>query len=153
MNLLAALCSGLLFGCGLVLSGMTDPMRVLAFLDVAGDWDPSLALVMGTALAVYTPLMRLIARRPRPLAADGFEYPKSTRIDGSLLSGAALFGAGWGLSGFCPAPALAAASAGTPDAVVFSIATIAGMLLFRATSARLGARGGDPDRIARVSDA
>ena len=137
MSRLYAFAAGLIFALGLTLSGMTEPARVLAFLDVAGAWDPALAFVMGAALAVYGVLWRVIARRPRPLAADAFDAPSATRIDARLLGGAAIFGVGWGLSGLCPAPALSATGAGAREALVFSLAMVAGMLAFRALVSRL----------------
>ncbi len=155
MSRLYAFASGVLFAIGLTLAGMTEPARVLAFLDVAGAWDPTLAFVMGSALATYAVLVRVIARRSRPLAADAFDAPTATRIDARLLGGAAIFGIGWGLSGLCPAPALSAAGAGAREALVFSLAMIAGMLVFRALGSGVGARDGTGtrDRIGDVSDA
>lgn len=136
MNLLAAIVSGLLFGMGLVLSGMVDPARVLGFLDVAGDWDPSLAFVMGAALIPSSLAYAWRRRRERPLAADAFHVPDNRRIDTPLLAGAALFGIGWGLVGFCPGPALAALTTLQAPVVVFVAAMLAGMALHRLFSAR-----------------
>lgn len=155
MSRLYPFAAGLLFAIGLTLAGMTEPARVLAFLDFTGAWDPALAFVMGSALAVYAVLVRVIARRPRPLAAEAFEKPAATRIDTKLLGGAAVFGAGWGLSGLCPAPALSAAGAGAREALVFSLAMVAGMLVFRALGSRGDALEGAADRkpIGDVSDA
>lgn len=113
---------GLAFGLGLCLSGMTLPSKVLGFLDVAGAWDPSLAFVMGGAVAVGLVLFRLARSR---LA------PPSTRIDRGLVAGSALFGIGWGLVGFCPGPALAALGVGEPKALAFVAAMIAGTLAHR----------------------
>jgi uncharacterized membrane protein YedE/YeeE len=128
---LAAALSGLLFALGLAVSGMTEPARVLAFLDVTGAWDPSLAFVMVGALAVYAPAHYLITRRrARPLLAASFELPATAPIDAKLLTGAAVFGVGWGLAGFCPGPALVASAAGAGEAVWTSLGMLAGMLLF-----------------------
>src|SRR5690242_12092072 len=111
MRIFAAFLCGLIFGLGLVISGMTDTMRVLGFLDVLaipkGMWDPTLVIVMVAALAVSLPGFLLARRRPRPLLADGAAWPTRTDIDPPLLAGAALFGAGWGLVGLCPGPAIA----------------------------------------------
>lgn len=104
---LAALASGLLFGVGLVVSGMVDPLKVLGFLDITGAWNPTLAFVMGGALLVAAPAFWLARRGASPLFATRFEWPTATRIDRPLLVGAVLFGVGWGLVGYCPGPALA----------------------------------------------
>ena len=122
-----ALVAGLLFGVGLVVSRMTNPAKVLAFLDVAGNWDPSLAFVMGGALAVAALGNWIASSRPAPLAAATFQWPASRDIDARLIGGAALFGTGWGLVGFCPGPALAALGFGPWPVVVFIVAMLAGM--------------------------
>lgn len=106
MNIAAAFLLALLFGVGLIVSGMTDPARVLGFLDIAGDWDPSLAFVMGGAVVVSAPLFLLAGRRAKPMVAAEFEKPERARIDLRLIAGSALFGVGWGLAGLCPGPAL-----------------------------------------------
>lgn len=129
---LAALLSGALFGVGLAVSGMLIPDKVLNFLDIAGRWDPSLALVMGGAILVTLPGFYWVTQRERPLFADGFSLPTATDIDAKLLAGAALFGAGWGLSGLCPAPALVNITTASGDVLVFVAAMIAGMLLHKA---------------------
>lgn len=122
---------GLLFGAGLVVSDMINPARVHAFLDVTGDWDPTLAFVMFAAL-IPTGLAWMIRRRmDRPLLEDSFRVPEGGRIDRRLIAGAAVFGVGWGLVGFCPGPALAALTTGLWPAFVFTLAMIAGMALFR----------------------
>ena len=127
----AAFVCGLVFGLGLSLSGMIDPAKVLAFFDVAGSWDPSLAFVMGGALAVTLPGYALLRRRQAPVFFDRFHWPGATAIDARLLGGAALFGIGWGLVGFCPGPALAALGTLAPEAALFMAAMIAGMALAR----------------------
>ena len=131
-QVLGALLSGGVFGLGLAVSGMMNPAKVIGFLDVAGDWDPTLAFVMGGALLVTVPAFRLILGRGRPLLDKSFSLPSKTGLDGRLISGAALFGVGWGMVGFCPGPAVAALATGlTPD-LVFVAAMIAGMALERA---------------------
>jgi uncharacterized protein len=124
---LAALAAGLVFGLGLALSGMLDPARVRGFLDVAGAWDPSLAFVLGGALAVSGIGYAIARRLARPAFAAGFDLPSRTRIDPPLIAGAALFGTGWGLSGFCPGPAVAALATGATPVLVFVAAMLAGM--------------------------
>jgi uncharacterized membrane protein YedE/YeeE len=141
MRALAGLGSGVLFGVGLALGGMTRPAKVLAFLDVTGAWDPSLAFVMLGAIAVFAPLYRLI-RRKRPLFASEFVVAPTTPIDAKLIAGAALFGIGWGAVGFCPGPALVSAGSGAPAALVFGACMLGGMLLFRGYE-RVRARGRD----------
>jgi hypothetical protein len=135
-RLLCALLAGVLFGAGLALSGMMNPAKVLNFLDVAGAWDPSLALVMGGALAVAAPAFALARRRRHPLFATAFELPSRTDPDPRLIGGAALFGLGWGLVGLCPGPAIAVLSTGLPAAFVFFAAMLAGMLLYRPFATR-----------------
>jgi uncharacterized protein len=124
----SALLAGLLMGCGLLLSGMSDPARVLGFFDVAGQWDPTLAFVMAGGLAIAFPGFRLVAKRRQPLCAERFSLPAAKAVDSRLLGGAAIFGIGWGLVGYCPGPALAAAAAGVWPAAAFSAAMGLGML-------------------------
>lgn len=131
MGLLLALIAGLLFGAGLALGGMTDPAVVLGFLDVAGAWNPTLAFVMGGALAVTFAGYRLTLRRARPLLAECFSLPTARAIDARLLGGAALFGVGWGLAGYCPGPALASLPALHAGTAVFVLAMLAGLALTR----------------------
>ena len=131
MKVLAALLSGVVFGAGLFVSGMTNPAKVLGFLDVAGVWDPSLAFVMGGALAVNTVSFALTRRRAQPLFAETFSLPTLRDIDVELVAGALLFGVGWGLVGLCPGPALAGLSRGELAVYVFIAAMIAGMSLDR----------------------
>jgi len=130
----AALASGLVFGLGLAVSGMMNPARVIGFLDVAGDWDPTLAFVMGGALLVAVPAYRFIPRRGRPLLEEEFSLPEKKAIDTPLVGGSALFGVGWGLVGFCPGPAIAALGTGFVPVFAFVAAMLAGMALH----ARLG---------------
>jgi len=137
---IAALVAGVLFGIGLAVSHMTNPAVVLGFLDVAGDWNPTLAFVMGGALAVTAAGYRWVLRRERPLLAPGFQLPTRRDIDARLVGGAAVFGLGWGLVGFCPGPALAALASGQPGVLVFAAALVAGSLLARLALARPGAR-------------
>jgi len=129
---LSSLFCGILFGLGLVVSQMVNPVKVLAFLDVAGHWDPSLALVMASALVTLGVAYRLIIRRSSPILEYSFHLPDATSIDARLLIGAALFGLGWGLSGFCPGAAIAAISYGrTTEALLFTFAMCVGIWLFR----------------------
>ena len=110
-----SLLAGLLFGLGLAIAQMTNPLKVLGFLDVAGDWDPSLAFVMGAAVVVTLVGFRLVLQRARPLWSAQFHLPTLTRIDFRLILGAALFGIGWGLTGYCPGPAIAALVSGNVE--------------------------------------
>jgi uncharacterized protein len=128
---LAAL-AGAVFALGLAISGMTIPARVTGFLDVGGAWDPTLAFVMAGAIAVYAPLLRIIRGRGRPVLADAFSWPTARAIDLRLIGGSAIFGVGWGLSGYCPGPALASL-AGGGTAVIFLVAMLAGIAVARAT--------------------
>lgn len=126
-----ALAAGAIFGLGLVASGMTQPAKVLAFLDVTGRWDPTLALVMGFAVAVHFVLYRVVRRRHAPLLDDRFHVPARRDVDRRLLAGALLFGVGWGLSGQCPGPALTNLATAAPAALIFVAAMVAGMALQR----------------------
>jgi uncharacterized membrane protein YedE/YeeE len=128
---LVALAAGLLFGVGLVVAGMTDPGKVIAFLDVSGRWDPTLALVMVGAIGVHAVLLRRILRRQRPLLDDAFRLPRKTAVDAPLVVGAAVFGIGWGLGGVCPGPAIVDAGAGSAYALVFTAAMALGALAER----------------------
>jgi uncharacterized protein len=129
-----ALVSGLVFGLGLAVSEMINPAKVIAFLDFAGRWDPSLAFVMAGALAVAAISFRLILRRPAPLLGGRFNVSALTAIDRPLLAGAALFGVGWGLTGFCPGPALASLAFGAAKSLAFVAAMLAGAWLYHASS-------------------
>ncbi|MFT6674195.1 MAG: putative membrane protein YedE/YeeE [Sulfitobacter sp.] len=119
MQMIFGLFSGLVFGIGLVVSGMANPAKVLNFLDVAGTWDPSLAFVMGGASVTTFIGYRLILKRPAPVLSDGFQMPTSVQIDRPLLIGSALFGLGWGIGGFCPGPAWAALPLMAPGTLIF----------------------------------
>jgi uncharacterized membrane protein YedE/YeeE len=121
---------GLLFGCGLLLSGMTDPGKVLGFLDLAGSWDPSLALVMGGAIAVGFFAFALAKRRTTSFFGGALHLPTSKDIDKRLVIGGLLFGAGWGLAGFCPGPGIVSMAAGQPKALMFVLAMLLGMGVF-----------------------
>lgn len=128
---LAALLSGALFGLGLAMSGMMDPRIVLGFLDVFGDFDPTLLFVLGGAVATTALSFRLVLRRPRPVLADGFQLSSLRHVDRRLVAGAALFGVGWGIAGYCPGPALAGLGIVSPEALWFVPAMLGGMLLHR----------------------
>lgn len=128
---LAALACGLLFGIGLIVSGMTNPAKVIGFLDLFGDWDPSLALVMGGALVVTGVGYRLVWRADRPWAGPRFQVPGNRRIDARLAIGAVLFGIGWGLAGLCPGPAITSLAAGESVVYAFFASMVIGMGLFR----------------------
>lgn len=125
---LAALFAGLLFGGGLVISGMTNPAKVLGFLDVFGRWDPSLALVMVGAIGVHFLLLRRIFARSGPILEERFERPSRTEIDSPLVVGAAVFGVGWGLGGVCPGPGIVDAASGSGYAIVFMIGMTLGIV-------------------------
>lgn len=134
MKNLAGLFAGLLFGLGLIVSGMADPLKVQNFLDIAGSWDPSLAFVMGGAILVTAPAFKLLQGRTRPAFHDTFHWPTTRDIDGPLLIGAAIFGIGWGLGGFCPGPALTALPMGATGTLAFVPAMLVGMWLARQTA-------------------
>ncbi|TCJ16865.1 YeeE/YedE family protein [Rubrobacter taiwanensis] len=136
MRIVVALISGVIFGLGLAISGMANPAKVVGFLDFFGDWDPTLALVMGGALLVAIPAFRLILRREGPVLGGGFDLPARRDIDGRLVGGAALFGLGWGISGFCPGPAVVALSSGVGAVFVFVGAMVAGMALYSLVAQR-----------------
>jgi len=130
-HVFAALLSGALFGLGLAVSGMTDPIRVLGFLDVFGAFDPALLFVLGGAVATTAILFRLVLRRERPVLAERFQLSTLRTIDRGLLGGAALFGVGWGLAGYCPGPALAGLGVLSREALWFIPAMLAGMAAHR----------------------
>ena len=130
MNILMALITGLVFGIGLIVAGMTNPAKVLGFLDLAGRWDPSLALVMAGAILVALPAFRIAAKRRQSLLGEPMHLPTATRIDRRLVLGSLAFGAGWGLAGFCPGPALASLATGAVQPLIFCAAMLAGMGIF-----------------------
>lgn len=129
MGNLLALASGLLFGLGLIVSGMTEPAKVKGFMDLFGRWDPSLALVMGGAIAVGVFAFARARRRERAWSGERMELPTSGVIDARLIAGGLIFGAGWGIAGYCPGPAIVAASGGSASAAAFLAAMLAGMAL------------------------
>lgn len=133
---IAAFIGGLGFAIGLGLAGMTQPDRIIGFLDFFGAWDPTLAFVMAGAVATYLLVMRLVARQPRPFASDKFRIPTRRDIDVRLVVGAAIFGAGWGLSGYCPGPGLTSIGALQLEGLAFVAAMIGGMLLYRSVERR-----------------
>ncbi len=130
MNIIFSLLAGFLFGMGLIVSGMSDPAKVLGFLDLAGKWDPSLALVMAGAIAVGVGAFAIARRRQVTWLGFPMLLPVARHIDSRLVIGSALFGVGWGLAGICPGPALVLVGAGLPKGVVFVAAMLAGMGVF-----------------------
>jgi len=130
-QILASFLAGLLFGTGLALSSMIDPNKVLNFLDVAGNWDPSLAFVMIGALSVSFIAYHFVPKRRKPIFENKFRLPTRTDIDTSLVLGATLFGIGWGMAGFCPGPALSIMGMGLLDPTIFVISMIAGFIVQR----------------------
>ena len=133
-----ALFAGILFGLGLTLSGMSDPAKVLGFLNIAGDWIPDLIFVLGGAVVVTLIFTPLVVKRARPLLADSFSLPTTQTLDKRLVSGAVLFGVGWGLSGYCPGPAVVSLLYGYESTIVFCLAMLAGMSIEGRISKRLG---------------
>ena len=140
MQLLLAMAAGLLFGIGLIVSGMTDPSKIIGFLDLAGRWDPSLAFVMGGAIAIGLVAFHVASKRQRSLLGDAMRLPTATRIDRRLVLGGLTFGIGWGLAGYCPGPALASLASGGSKPLIFAAAMVAGMALFELVE-RLTAKG------------
>ncbi len=130
MTVLVSLLTGLVFGVGLIVSGMADPAKVLGFLDLAGTWDPSLAFVMGGAIAVGVVAFAVARRRTVSLLGAEMKLPTARTIDRRLVAGSLLFGVGWGVAGFCPGPGLVALGMGEAKAVVFVAAMLVGMVLF-----------------------
>lgn len=129
MGALIALAAGLLFGLGLLLSGMADPLKVKGFLDLLGPWNPALALVMGSALALGVVGFRLAAGRRTAWSGEPMQLPPPGPVDGRLALGGVIFGVGWGIAGYCPGPAIVAAGSGSMAALAFVAAMVAGMLL------------------------
>lgn len=127
MKTLIAFVAGLAFGFGLLVAGMSSPDKVLAFLDLAGNWDPSLAFVMGGAVLTAIPLFRLARQRQKPLAGGAYDQPDTRLIDGKLIVGAVLFGLGWGLAGICPGPALVDVILAPAQTLPFILAMIGGI--------------------------
>ncbi len=131
----SALLAGAVFGVGLTVAGMTDPRKVLGFLDVTGHWDPSLLLVLGGAVVLSALSFFLIQKRGKPVFDTGFHLPPKARIDARLLGGAGLFGVGWGLAGYCPGPAIAGIGLGNPEVLWVVPSIVAGVFLQRRFSA------------------
>jgi uncharacterized membrane protein YedE/YeeE len=133
---ISALVSGLLFGIGMALSGMTNPENVIGFLDVTGAWNPSLIFVMGGALLVFAPAYHfIIKRQAKALSGDVMSLPTKVQLDSKLISGAALFGVGWGLAGICPGPAITSLAFGNLDIVIFIASMVSGSLLAKSVTA------------------
>ncbi|EKO3565334.1 YeeE/YedE family protein [Vibrio metschnikovii] len=127
---LTSLVSGLLFGIGMVISGMADPTKVIGFLDVAGAWDPSLMFVMGGALLVFMPAYFIVIKpKSKPLNASSFSLANNPHLDSRLISGAVIFGLGWGLAGICPGPAVSSLALGNRDVWVFFVAMLMGLFV------------------------
>lgn len=130
-RVLVSLLCGLIFGVGPIIAQMTNPAKIIGFLDISGQWDPSLALVMAAAVAVFSIAYRLALRRHAPVFEERFILPEKTRLDKPLIIGSLIFGAGWGLAGFCPGPAIASIGFGDPRVWAFVVAMLAGMGLLR----------------------
>ncbi len=130
MQVLMAFITGLIFGLGLILSGMTDPAKVVGFLDIAGAWDPSLAFVMGGAILIAAIAFYFARTRQKALLGDVMRLPTASQIDRRLVLGGLVFGAGWGLAGYCPGPALVSLANGGSKPLIFVVAMITGMVIF-----------------------
>ena len=137
LTILAALIAGLLFGLGLTISQMINPAKIIGFLDLVGDWDPSLAFVMLTAIPAAAVGYSLTRRLRAPMCAPEFSQPTQSRVDRNLIAGAVLFGAGWGIVGYCPGPAIAGLGFGNPATVLFVVAMLVGMGSYRALNSRI----------------
>ena len=135
---LSILVAGILFGLGLVVSGMSNPAKVIGFLDLAGSWDPTLILVMGAGLAVTVPAFHFVLKNPQPLFCEKFYLPTKVNVEPRLILGAVLFGLGWGIAGFCPGPALASLASLNGTVILFVAAMVGGMLLHHFTLERNG---------------
>ncbi len=142
MKSLAAFAAGFLFSAGLALGGMTVPQNVVGFLDFFGHWNPALAFVMAGAVGVYAALFPLVIKKGAPLWAPAFELPKPSKPDARLFVGSAAFGAGWGLAGFCPGPALVTLGTGAAQAAIFIMAMAAGIVLHHFASRSAASDGG-----------
>jgi uncharacterized membrane protein YedE/YeeE len=142
MATLFALLAGVVFGIGLIVSGMANPQKVLGFLDLAGNWDPSLAFVMAGAIAVGAVAFTFARKRTVSLLGLEMKMPTAVQLDRRLVGGSLLFGVGWGIAGFCPGPALVALGAGEAKAAVFVVAMLVGMGLFEILERRGAAGGG-----------
>jgi uncharacterized membrane protein YedE/YeeE len=143
MRSILTLLVGILFGTGISLSGMANPAKVINFFDIAGTWDPSLGFVMGGAVIVAFVGYRTVLRRPTPVFEPTFDIPQNRRIDAKLLSGAAIFGVGWGIAGFCPGGALPALGTLNPNVIVFVVAIVVGMMATRVVSGWISTRSAD----------
>ena len=137
MRNLVTVFTGLIFGIGLIMSGMTNPAKVQNFLDLFGTWDPSLALVMGGAILITMPGFCLVQKRQTPFFEDSFLIPQKTNLDFYLLTGSAIFGIGWGLGGFCPGPVIVSISNGSTGTILFVITMLIGMVLAKLLKLRL----------------
>ncbi|WP_047044532.1 YeeE/YedE family protein [Vibrio mexicanus] len=130
IQLASALVSGLLFGAGMVVSGMADPHKVLAFLDITGQWDPSLMFVMGGALLIFAPFYHLvIKKRGHALNGDDINLPATNKVESTLVTGSMIFGLGWGIAGICPGPAVSSLSGGSSTIVIFLVSMLLGIAL------------------------
>ncbi len=151
-QVLASLVVGLIFGAGLGLSGMTQADKVIGFLDLADSWDPSLAFVMGGAIAVHLLLFKLILRRESPVFGAHFGIPTRTDIDLRLVGGSAVFGIGWALGGYCPGPGLVSAASGSSNALVFMATLTAGMLLFHLVDEAIKGYRAEAEKLAQEAE-
>jgi uncharacterized protein len=136
MQIITTFLASLLFGLGLVISGLVNPAKVLNFLDIAGSWDPSLIFTMAAAVVITGVGYRLVLQRQKPLCADQFHIPAANTIDAKLVTGAGLFGVGWGLVGYCPGPAITALSLANTETFIFVAAMLAGMALGRRVASK-----------------
>ena len=131
LQIIASLIAGTLMGAGLMISGMMNPNKVLSFLDIFGNWDPTLIFVMGGAIFSALPGFWLSRRLTKPLLANNFQLPDKKKFDRRLVGGAAIFGVGWGLVGLCPGPAISAITTGSPQVIIFVISMTLGMVIYR----------------------
>ncbi len=152
VTILASLACGVIFGAGLLVSGMTQPAKVLSFLDVLGPWDPTLAFVMAAALGVSSAGFALARRAAAPIFAAGHQWPARKGIDSALVVGSLLFGAGWGLVGLCPGPAIENLATRSPGVIVFVLAMVAGTGLQRWWQGRLARAASDPTEMVAATD-